>query len=152
DGVIAHVALAVGKVGEVHGTQGVDLPLALNVRLEELPILRLGADAEMGGQAGGGIFGLVDTLGDASGVLVRHVGTKGREQDRERDEALLAVNDLGLGTNAFYEDDAAEEVRREVRDRIVTVAEEVQQIIEELTGMLGGPSIRPLVGRHGEYK
>lgn len=96
---------------------------------------------------------LVQVLREVVPEGVARRRTKRREQDRQRCEALLTVDDVGFGLRVvLYEDDASEEVGRELIDLGRPLAHERQEVGEELLSVLKLPRERPLVVRHPQHE
>ena len=80
---------------------------------------------------------------------------EGGEEDRERGEPLLPVDDVGAGVvGRLDEDDGPEEVRGQGVDlsgvAVGVAVGEGEHVVEEFFGLLGGPGVGTLVGRDRE--
>jgi len=122
--------------------------VALHIALEEFLIARTKRQPEPILRPENLTSFFIDELRDvrAAGGYVR---ADGRQQERERRQTLLTVDNVGVGKRfRLDQDDAAEKVRRHLFDLAGAVFHEAHQVVEKIPRLLGGPSIGTLIARN----
>lgn len=87
----------------------------------------------------------MQSLGDQVAHLACRIGPDGRKEKRQRGQALLTIDNIGLRRITLDEHDTAQEVGGHVSHRPWVGLNEAQQILDQFLRLLVDPRIRSLV-------